>query len=264
MRVVFHARVLAVTTDRLDARTLAQAAGGRARWTRSGCPTSTTRAMRRRLARRAQLVRPRTRAKNEIHAVLMRRLKGRPPVTDLFGVKGRAWLAELRAAASRSARPSTAACARSTSSTPRSRVVERLIAADALELPEARRLMTVPGVNVIVAATFLAASATSAASRPPQAGRLPRPGPAGSASPGDGPATHGHISKQGSAAARHALVEAALERRPPARPAARLLPAHPRPPRHSDRDRRHRAQARRAVLVPAHPRARTTPSPSPR
>ena len=37
--------------------------------------------------------------KNEIHAVLMRRLKGRPPASDSFGVKGRAWLAEPRAAA---------------------------------------------------------------------------------------------------------------------------------------------------------------------
>ena len=39
----------------------------------------------RRLARREQLVRSRSRAKNEIHAVLMRRLKGKPPVSDLFG-----------------------------------------------------------------------------------------------------------------------------------------------------------------------------------
>jgi hypothetical protein len=37
----------------------------------------------------------RSRCKNEIHAVLMRRLKGRPPVSDLFGVKGRKWLGEL-------------------------------------------------------------------------------------------------------------------------------------------------------------------------
>ena len=51
--------------------------------------------MRRRLARREQLVRARSRAKNEIHAVLMRRLKGRPPVSDLFGVKGRQWLRSL-------------------------------------------------------------------------------------------------------------------------------------------------------------------------
>ena len=52
--------------------------------------------MRRRLQRRAQLVRARTRAKNEIHATLMRKLSvGRPPFTDLFGRKGRRWLAEL-------------------------------------------------------------------------------------------------------------------------------------------------------------------------
>lgn len=35
--------------------------------------------------------------------------------------------------------------------------VDRVIAHDALNWPEARRLMTVPGVNMIVAATFLAA-----------------------------------------------------------------------------------------------------------
>jgi transposase len=81
-------------TDRLDARTLARllAAGELdAVW----MPDDGCRVMRRRLARREQLVRSRSRAKNEIHAVLMRRLQGRPPVSDLFGVKGRKWLSEL-------------------------------------------------------------------------------------------------------------------------------------------------------------------------
>jgi transposase len=81
-------------TDRLDARTLAKllAAGGLdAVWV----PDAACRVMRRRLARREQLVRARSRAKNEVHAVLMRRLKGKPPVADLFGVKGRRWLSEL-------------------------------------------------------------------------------------------------------------------------------------------------------------------------
>jgi transposase len=80
-------------TDRLDALALAKllAAGSLdAVWV----PDERNRVMRRRLARRRQLVGACTRAKNEIHAVLMRRLKGRPPATDLFGVKGRAWLAE--------------------------------------------------------------------------------------------------------------------------------------------------------------------------
>src|ERR671911_2647305 len=76
-------------------------------WTRGrwlGCwpgvsvwmPDERCRVMRRRLARREQLVRARSRAMNEIHAVLMRRLKGKPPVSDLFGVKGRRWLRELK------------------------------------------------------------------------------------------------------------------------------------------------------------------------
>src|SRR5919204_748597 len=81
-------------TDRLDARTLA-----RLLW--SGdldavwVPDERCRVMRRRLARREQLVRSRSRAKNEIHAVLMRRLQGKPPFSDLFGTKGRRWLREL-------------------------------------------------------------------------------------------------------------------------------------------------------------------------
>jgi transposase len=51
--------------------------------------------MRRRLARRSQLVSARSRVKNELHAVLVHCLKGRPPATDLFGRKGQAWLHDL-------------------------------------------------------------------------------------------------------------------------------------------------------------------------
>src|SRR5688500_8881430 len=81
-------------TDRLDARTLARLlAAGELDGVWS--PDDWPRVLRRRLARREQLVRARTRAKNDIHAVLVRRLVGRPPVSDLFGVKGRAWLRAL-------------------------------------------------------------------------------------------------------------------------------------------------------------------------
>jgi transposase len=58
-------------------------------------PDEPVRAMRRRLARRSQLVSARSRVKNEVHAVLVRCLKGRPPASDLFGRKGRAWLRDL-------------------------------------------------------------------------------------------------------------------------------------------------------------------------
>ena len=81
-------------TDRLDARTLARlcAAGELdSVW----MPDRETQAMRRRLQRRSQLVKARTRAKNEIHAVLMRSLIGSAPFSDLFGQKGRRWLSEL-------------------------------------------------------------------------------------------------------------------------------------------------------------------------
>jgi transposase len=142
-------------TDRLDARTLARllAAGSLdAVW----MPDRETWVMRRRLSRRGQLVHARTRAKNEIHAVLMRQLVGRPPVSDLFGVKGREWLAGLELAfeeretvdgAMRQIEFLDAEIAE----------VERLIASDALSSAEIKRLMSVPGVNVIVAASFLAA-----------------------------------------------------------------------------------------------------------
>src|SRR5450755_2859050 len=61
-------------------------------------PDERCRILRRRLARREQLMRARTRRKNEIQAVLARRLQDKPPGSDLFGVKGRQWLAGLGAA----------------------------------------------------------------------------------------------------------------------------------------------------------------------
>jgi transposase len=193
-------------TDRLDARALAKllwAGELDGVWT----PDERIRAMRRRLARRAQLVRARTRAKNEIHAVLMRCLKDRPPASDLFGVKGRRWLAAQE----------LPLCERETVESALRQVnflgaelaeVEKRIAAEALSWPEVKRLMTVPGVNVTVAATFMAA--VGDIRRFPDRRKLtaylgldPRVRQSGNA-----PANHGHISKQGSAGARHALVEA--------------------------------------------------------
>jgi len=193
-------------TDRLDARTLAKllAAGSLdAVW----MPDRATWVMRRRLQRRGQLVRARTRAKNEIHAVLMRRLIGRAPVSDLFGVKGRRWLAALELPLEE--RETVDGCMRQVEFLDSEIAeVERLIATCALASPEIRRLMSVPGVNVIVAASFVAAIGDihrfeNARKLVGYLGLDPRVRQSG-----PGPATHGHISKQGSVRARHVLVEA--------------------------------------------------------
>jgi transposase len=194
-------------TDRLDARTLA-----RLLWTGElesvWMPDERCRVLRRRLARREQLVRSRTRAKNEIHAVLQRRLQGKPPCSDLFGVKGRRWLATLELPLEE--RESVDAGIRQVEFLDSEiAAVERLIAQQALEWPEIRRLMTVPGVNLICAATFIAAVGDPRrflTSRKLVAylGLDPKVRQSG-----DAPARSGRISKRGSAAARWALVEAA-------------------------------------------------------
>jgi transposase len=194
-------------TDRLDARALA-----RLLW--SGelesvwMPDERCRVLRRRLARREQLVHSRTRAKNEIHAVLQRRLQGKPPCSDLFGVKGRRWLASLELPVEE--RESVDAGVRHVEFLDTEiAAVERLIAQQALGWPEIRRLMTVPGVNLICAATFIAAVGDPRrflTSRKLVAylGLDPKVRQSG-----DAPARSGRISKRGSAPARWALVEAA-------------------------------------------------------
>jgi transposase len=86
---------------------------------------------------------------------------------------------------------------------------ERLIAQQAVSWAEIRRLMTVPGVNLVCAATFIAAVGNAnlfLTSRKLVAylGLDPKVGRSGEA-----PARRGRISKRGSASARWSLVEAA-------------------------------------------------------
>ena len=201
---IVHARA---KTDRLDARTLAKLLWSgelESVW----MPDERCRVSRRRLARREQLVRGPTRAKNEIHAVLQRRLQGKSPCSDLFGVKGRQWLSTLELPLEE--RESVDAGIRHIVFLDSEvAAVERLIARQALEWPEIRRLMTVPGVNLICAATFIAAVGDPRrflTSRKLVAylGLDPKVRQSGEA-----PARSGRISKRGSAAARWALVEAA-------------------------------------------------------
>ena len=119
-------------------------------------PDRWTWVMRRRLSRRSQLVWARSGAKNQIHAVLMRQLVGRPPFADLFGVKGRRWLSELQLAPEES--ETVSAAVRQVEFFEKEIAeVEQLIARAAMESAQIKRLMSVPGVNVIVAASFMAA-----------------------------------------------------------------------------------------------------------
>jgi len=87
--------------------------------------------------------------------------------------------------------------------------VDRRLARHALASPEIKRLMTIPGVGVTTAATLIAAIGDI--HRFPSAKRLvgylgidPR-----LRQSGQSPARQGRISKQGSSACRHVLVEAA-------------------------------------------------------
>jgi len=193
-------------TDRLDARALAKLlASGTldSVWV----PDQPTRAMRRRLGRRSQLVRVKTKAKNEIHAALMRQLIARPKISDLFGIKGRRWLEAVELPASE--RETVEGCLRQIDFCEAEIAeAERVIASEALGSAEIRRLMTVPGVNVITAATFMAAIGEIGrfGSRQKLVGYLgldPKVRQSGASA-----ASRGRISKQGSASARHALVEA--------------------------------------------------------
>jgi hypothetical protein len=200
--------------------------------------------MRRRLARRCQLVKARTRAKNEVHAALIRRLVPKPAVSDLFGLAGRRWLEQLELPDEE--RETVDGCLRQIHFLDRELAeLERVIAGAALASIEARRLMTVPGVNVITATTFvavigdIAASARRAGSSDTSASTAWVIG-----SRACEPRTHLEARLGiGALRPRRGL----LERSPPAGAAARLLRAHPRPTQPPDRGRCERPQARPAV-----------------
>jgi transposase len=199
-------RAARAKTDRLDARALAKllAAGSlQSVWV----PDDHTRAMRRRLQRRRKLLVVRTKAKNEIHAALMRRLVTKPAVSDLFGVKGRRWLESLELPAEE--QETVDGCLRQLDFCDQEiAAIEKVIARESLASPEIRRLMTVPGVNVICAATFMAAIGDIRRFEDRRKlvaylGLDPKVRQSGISQ-----TSRGRISKQGSASARHALVEA--------------------------------------------------------
>jgi transposase len=94
LRAISHAKI---KTDKVDARVLAEllAAGlVPVVW----IPDERTRALRRLIARRRGAIKRRTQVKNETQAVLHRNLVPRPKFSDLFGTRGRRWLAGVEPA----------------------------------------------------------------------------------------------------------------------------------------------------------------------
>jgi transposase len=194
-------------TDRLDARTLARLlASGYLEevW----APDERTRALRRLTSRRARLVRARTRAKNEVHGVLARNLCGRPPVRHMFSKAGRRWLAALELPLDELL--TLEGCLRQIDFLEGEiQALEAVLARQALESPEIRRLMTIPGVNVHTAAAFMASVGDIGRFSSPRKlvsylGLDPRVRQSGNEA-----ARHGRISKAGPAETRHMLGEVA-------------------------------------------------------
>jgi transposase len=200
---------LRAKTDKIDAQLLARllAAGFLAEvWT----PDEATRVRRRLISRRVQLVRQRVREKNQVHAVLQRQLKRRPPMSDVFGVKGRVWLLDQRRWMPLDEQQTIDACLRQIDFLEHEiKLVDLEIARQVLASGDIRRLMTLPGVSGVTATAMLAAIGD--VNRFPSADQLvsylglsPRVHQSGSE-----PAKHGRISKQGPGPVRGLLVEAA-------------------------------------------------------
>jgi len=167
-----------------------------------------THALRRQVARRAHIVRQRTRLKNQVQAILHRNLVPRCPAADLFGRKGRRWLAEQALPADE--RRAVAALLRQLDFHGQElRIIDAELGRVALASAEVKRLMTIPGVDATVALSIVAAVGDFARFGTPERlvsylGLNPRVKQSGGQ-----PAAHGRITKQGRAHARGMLVEAA-------------------------------------------------------
>lgn len=196
-----------IKTDRVDALVLAQLL--RCDYLpRVWSPGEDTRRMRQQSTERANLSADRTRLKNRIHSILHQRLI-HPPVDDLFGKRGRAWLKSLAldeegaAALGRQFRLLEQVEEEITT-------IDQHLAEAAYQQPEVKLLMTLPGVDVTVAQTVVAA--LGEVTRFPDAdhaaaylGLVPSTRQSGDH------CYHGRITKQGASHARWMLVQAAQQ-----------------------------------------------------
>jgi transposase len=196
-----------VKTDKVDAQVLAQLLAADylpGVW----LADEQTHALRRQVARRANIVRQRTRLKNQVQAILHRNLVPRCPATDLFGLKGRAWLREQDLPADE--RQAVEALLRQLDFHGQElAIIDAQLSQIALSSDDVKRLMTIPGVDATVALSIVAAVGDFGRFHSPgqlvsYLGLNPRVRQSGGL-----PAAHGRITKQGRAHARGMLVEAA-------------------------------------------------------
>jgi transposase len=206
VRLIAEARV---KTDVLDATVLARlyASGFLPEvW----IPDEATLGLRRQVTRRTQIVRQRARLKTIVQSILHAHLVPPCPHADLFGPRGRAWL-------SGQPLPSDEgdAVARHLREYDRLtedlKVVERELAREARADPNVTRLMTIPGIDMVVAVGLIAAIGPVARFDGPDRlvaylGLNPSVHQSGEGRP-----RHGRITKRGRTHARTMLVEAAWQ-----------------------------------------------------
>jgi transposase len=197
-----------VKTDKVDARILAQLLAADF-LPETWVADERTRVLRRLVVRRTHLVKQRTRLKNQVHGIMSRNLVPTCPHADVFSGVGRRWLAsqDLPADEWRSVE---ALVRQLDFHGDELAEVEHDIAIEAIDDPVVARLMTVPGIDVTVAISILAAVGDFSRFDDPNRlvsylGLNPRVRQSG-----NGPAVHGRITKAGPAQARGMLVEAAF------------------------------------------------------
>lgn len=197
-----------VKTDKVDARILAQLLAVDF-LPETWVADDRCRMLRRLVARRTHLVRQRTRLKNQVHAILSRNLVPTCPHSDLFGKIGRRWLAN-QALPPDEQRSVDALLRQIDFHGDELRLVDRDLAIEAIDDAVAARLMTVPGIDVTVAMSIVAAVGEfSRFSSPDKLVSYLGLNPSVRQS-GNGVANHGRITKAGRSQARGMLVEAAF------------------------------------------------------
>jgi transposase len=206
VRLIAHAKI---KTDVIDATVLAKLYASNFLpevWV----PDERTLALRRTVTRRNQIVRQRVRLKTITQSILHAHLLPQCPLADLFGKRGRTWLSaqhlpeDERDAADRHIREYDRLGEDL-------RALERELARDALSDIDIKRLMTVPGIDVVVALGLSAAiGPITRFAGPDRLVAYMGLNPSVHQSENGRP-QHGRITKQGRTHARTMLVEAAWQ-----------------------------------------------------